>query len=102
MVQETTKNITIDVIQKAVVDYFKISLAELRGKRRNKNIVYARQIAMLLSRQLTNLSLPEIGNAFGGKDHTTVLHACKKTDQDLKVNSELKNAVQNITNILKH
>lgn len=72
------KPITIDNIQKLVAEYFKIRVADLLSSRRNRSITRPRQIAMALAKQLTRHSLPEIGNAFGGRDHTTVLHACRK------------------------
>jgi chromosomal replication initiator protein len=70
--------VTIDNIQKTVAEYFKIRVADLLSKRRSRSIARPRQIAMALARELTNHSLPEIGDAFGGRDHTTVLHACER------------------------
>jgi chromosomal replication initiator protein len=72
------RQLTIDNIQKTVAEYYKIRVADLLSKRRNRSITRPRQIAMTLCKELTNHSLPEIGDAFGGRDHTTVLHACKK------------------------
>ena len=72
------KLVTIDNIQKTVVEYYKIRLADLLSKKRTRSIVRPRQLAMALCKELTNHSLPEIGDAFGGRDHTTVLHACRK------------------------
>ncbi len=72
------KLVTIDNIQKTVAGYFKIRVADLHSKRRSRSITRPRQIAMALAKELTNHSLPEIGDAFGGRDHTTVLHACRK------------------------
>jgi len=72
------KLVTIDNIQKTVADYFKIRISDLLSARRSRSITRPRQIAMALSKELTNHSLPEIGDAFGGRDHTTVLHACRK------------------------
>ena len=72
------KLVTIDNIQKTVADYYKIRVADLISKRRTRSIVRPRQVAMALAKELTNHSLPEIGDAFGGRDHTTVLHACRK------------------------
>jgi chromosomal replication initiator protein len=72
------KPITIDSIQKLVAEYFKIRVADLLSSRRNRSITRPRQIAMSLAKSLTRHSLPEIGSAFGGRDHTTVLHACRK------------------------
>lgn len=100
MVKETTKNISIEMVQKSVAEHFSISLSELRAKRRNRNVVLPRQIAMYLSRKLTNMSLPEIGNAFGGKDHTTVLHSFKKIEKEVINDSTIKNTVELLTTTL--
>jgi len=75
------KPITIDNIQKLVAEYFKIRVADLLSSRRNRSITRPRQIAMSLAKSLTRHSLPEIGSAFGGRDHTTVLHACRKVEE---------------------
>ncbi len=75
------KLVTIDNIQKTVAEYYKIRVADLLSKRRNRSITRPRQLAMALCKELTNHSLPEIGDAFGGRDHTTVLHACRKIDE---------------------
>ena len=72
------KTVTIENIQKTVAEYYKIRLADLSGKSRSRSIARPRQLAMALAKDLTSKSLPEIGQAFGGRDHTTVLHACRK------------------------
>lgn len=72
------KQVTIENIQKTVAEYYKIRVAELLSKRRSRSVARPRQVAMALSKELTTHSLPEIGDAFGGRDHTTVLHACRK------------------------
>ena len=72
------KLVTIDNIQRSVAEYYKIKMADMLSKRRNRAVARPRQVAMTLSKELTNHSLPEIGDAFGGRDHTTVLHACKQ------------------------
>lgn len=87
--------VSIDNIQKTVADYYRIKMAELLSKKRTRNLARPRQIAMSLARELTTMSLPEIGNSFGGKDHSTVIHACKtilnlravdtKTEADYKI-----------------
>ena len=86
------KLVTIDNIQRTVAEYFKIRVADLLSARRSRSITRPRQLAMSLSKELTNHSLPEIGDAFGGRDHTTVLHACRKTkelrDSDTKINDD--------------
>ncbi len=96
MVQEKTKNIGINLIQNKVAQFYNISISEFSAKRRNKNIVLPRQIAMYISRQVTKLSLPEIGLAFGGKDHTTVLYSCKKIEMDVKKDSDLRDAIEKL------
>ncbi len=75
--------VTIENIQKTVAEYYKIRVAELLSKRRSRSIARPRQVAMALARELTNHSLPEIGDAFGGRDHTTVMHACERV-KDLR------------------
>ena len=75
------KLVTIDNIQRSVAEYYKIKMADMLSKRRNRSVARPRQVAMTLSKELTNHSLPEIGDAFGGRDHTTVLHACKQINK---------------------
>jgi chromosomal replication initiator protein len=101
LLKEPTKLITIDFIQRCVVEEFGISLQDLKTKRRNKQVVFPRQIAMYLSRELTELSLPEIGELFGGKDHTTVLHSYKKIKENISNNLELKERVEKVIQIIK-
>ncbi len=87
--------VTIENIQKTVAEYYKIRVADLLSKRRNRSIARPRQVAMALTKELTNHSLPEIGDAFGGRDHTTVIHACKKINElrlsDLKIKEDYAN-----------
>ena len=89
-------------IQKKVADYYKIRVADMHSKSRPRVIAYPRQIAMYLSKKLTQKSYPEIGELFGGKDHTTVLHACKKIESDRRINEELNHELhvleQNLQN----
>lgn len=89
------KQVTIENIQKTTAEYFKIRVADLLSKRRSRSIARPRQIAMTLAKEFTNHSLPEIGDAFGGRDHTTVIHACKKINelqqQDQKIEEDYKN-----------
>lgn len=73
-----SRQVSIENIQKTVCDYYKIKLVDLHSKRRTRVLVRPRQMAMAITKELTNMSLPEIGQAFGGRDHTTVLHACRK------------------------
>ncbi len=92
------KQVRIENIQKTVSEYYKIKVSDLLSKRRNRSIARPRQIAMALSKELTSRSLPEIGEAFGGKDHTTVLHACRKI-KELK--EELEDINEDYTNLLR-
>jgi chromosomal replication initiator protein len=101
LLKETKRLITVDFIQRCVAEEFGVSLHDLKTKRRNKNIVLPRQIAMYLSRELTDLSLPEIGNHFGGKDHTTVLHSYNKIKEDLNSKSGLKDKVEQLRQVIK-
>jgi chromosomal replication initiator protein len=101
LLREPKKLITVDFIQRCVVEEFGISLADLKNKRRNKTIVFPRQIAMYLSRELTDLSLPEIGEFFGGKDHTTVLHSFNKIKEELKKDGSLKERVERVIQIIQ-
>jgi len=88
--------VTVERIQRVVADYFSLGSNDMRAKKRTKKIVYPRQIAMFLSRELTKLPLVEIGGLFGGRDHTTVMHACEKIDGDIKKNPHLRGVVDNI------
>jgi len=84
MIVEGEKRVGVELIQKKVAGYFDIALQDMKVKKRTRAVAYPRQIAMYLSRDLTDLSLPEIGSSFGGRDHTTVLHACEKIERELK------------------
>jgi chromosomal replication initiator protein len=101
LLKEPKKLITVDFIQRCVAEEFGVSLQELKTKRRNKQVVFPRQIAMYLSRELTDLSLPEVGELFGGKDHTTVLHSYKKIKEDIYNNPELKERVEKVIQVIK-
>lgn len=79
------RQISIENIQKTVADYYKIKVAEMYSKKRTRNVARPRQVAMALAKELTHLSFPEIGDAFGGRDHTTVMHACRRIEE-LKTN----------------
>jgi chromosomal replication initiator protein len=96
------KQVSVENIQKTVADFYRIKLVDLLSKKRTRIIARPRQIAMCLARELTQLSLPEIGNAFGGRDHSTVLHACK-TIENLKNSDAILNADFNLLNqTLRH
>ena len=101
MIVEGEKKITIDLIQKKVSEYFDIKLSDMRVKKRNKTIAYPRQIAMYLARQLTDYSLPEIGDYFGGRDHTTVIHACDKIEKDITTEKGLRGLLDKLVQSIK-
>lgn len=84
-----TRQISIENIQKTVADYYKIKVAEMYSKKRSRVVARPRQIAMALAKELTQLSLPDIGDAFGGRDHTTVLHACRRIEELRSVDPNL-------------
>lgn len=95
------KMVTMENIQKTVAEYFKLRVVDLKSKRRTRSIARPRQMAMALSKKLTNHSLPEIGDAFGGRDHTTVLHACRKIDElcklEVRINEDYTNLIRMLT-----
>ncbi|MCL9777021.1 MULTISPECIES: chromosomal replication initiator protein DnaA [Vibrio] len=94
------KLVTIDNIQKTVAEYYKIKVADLLSKRRSRSVARPRQLAMALAKELTNHSLPEIGDAFGGRDHTTVLHACRKIAQLREESHDIKEDYSNLIRTL--
>ena len=93
--------VTIDNIQRVVTEYFKVKMSDLLSKRRSRSVARPRQVAMALAKELTNHSLPEIGEAFGGRDHTTVLHACRKIkelqDRDQEMRDDMKQLMRTLT-----
>lgn len=97
---EETRKITIDLIQRATAEYYDVSVSDMRVKRRSKTIAFPRQVAMYLVRELTDHSLPEIGQYFGGRDHTTVLHAYNKVLKEVEKDPGTKKAVDHIKNSL--
>lgn len=94
------KLVSIDNIQRTVAEYYKIKVSDLLSKRRNRSVARPRQVAMALSKELTNHSLPEIGDAFGGRDHTTVLHACRKIKTLREESHDIKEDYSNLTRTL--
>ena len=94
------KMITIDNIQKTVAEYYKMRVADLVSKRRSRSVARPRQLAMALAKELTNHSLPEIGDAFGGRDHTTVIHACRKIADLRRSETRIKEDYINLGRIL--
>ncbi|MGI6359187.1 MAG: chromosomal replication initiator protein DnaA [Bacillota bacterium] len=95
------KQITIEDIQVAVAQHFSLRTEDMKAKKRTKAIAFPRQIAMYLSRKLTEHSLPKIGDEFGGRDHTTVLHACDKIENDISTNPQLAETIKALTENLK-
>ena len=95
------RKVSIDNIQKTVASYYKIKIADILSKRRSRSVARPRQLAMALSKELTNHSLPEIGDAFGGRDHTTVLHACRKIKElreaDRDIHDDYDNLYRSLT-----
>jgi chromosomal replication initiator protein len=94
------KQVSIENIQRTVAEYFKMRVADLLSKRRNRSVARPRQIAMALAKELTNHSLPEIGDAFGGRDHTTVIHACRKIAELKRLEERLREDYSNLERIL--
>ena len=94
--EEGRQVITIETIQKKVAEHFDLRLADMTGKRRPENIAFPRQIAMFLSRQLTQHSLSVIGEAFGGRDHGTVLHACRTIKGRMEVDPQIRQVVSRL------
>lgn len=90
------KQISLDNIQRTVAEYYKIKIADLMSKRRSRSVARPRQVAMSLAKELTNHSLPEIGDSFGGRDHTTVLHACRKIKELRETNSDIHEDYKNL------
>ncbi len=95
------RQISLDNIQKIVAEYYKIKLSDMMSKRRSRSVARPRQVAMALAKELTNHSLPEIGESFGGRDHTTVLHACRKIKEleetDADIREDRKNLLRSLT-----
>ena len=89
-----------ELIQKKVAEYYQMRVEDFKAKKRTKNIAFPRQIAMYLCREMTDLSLPKIGELFGGRDHTTVIHACEKISEELRNDQTLQMTINNIKNSL--
>lgn len=96
LISDKNKLITIDLIKNAISNYFNISLEDLSSKKKPKSISHPRQVAMYLSRKYTDNSLPKIGDEFGGRDHSTVIHAFNKITADLETDNELKKAIEDL------
>lgn len=94
------RQISIDNIQKTTAEYYNIKVSDLLSKRRNRTIARPRQLAMAIAKELTNHSLPEIGDAFGGRDHTTVLHACRKVAELRVTSTDISEDYRNLSRLL--
>jgi len=92
-----SKQITVELIQEVVANYYSLRIEDFKSARRTRNVAFPRQIAMYLARKITDLSLPKIGEEFGGRDHTTVIHAYEKISQAIKTDEQLQNAVKELT-----
>jgi len=95
------RNVSLELIQKVVAEYFGLSSVDIRGKKRTKAIVYPRQIAMYITRDITEFSTTEVGLAFGGRDHTTVMHACQRIEDRMKTDPMLEPTIQNLIRNIK-
>ena len=96
LIVETQRKITVDLIQKKVAEYFEVRPSDMTAKRRSRSVAYPRHVAMYLSREMTTLSFPEIGEQFGGRDHTTILHAYEKIKKDVKRDQKSKSLVDKL------
>ena len=95
------RQVSVDNIQRTVADYYKIKVSEMYSKKRSRNVARPRQMAMALAKELTQLSLPDIGDAFGGRDHTTVLHACRKIAELKSENPEIGRDFEALLQVLR-
>ncbi len=96
-----SRQVSIENIQRTVADYYKIKVSEMYSKKRTRNVARPRQVAMALAKELTQLSLPDIGEAFGGRDHTTVLHACRKIAQLKSSSNEMTADISSLLKVLR-
>jgi len=101
MLKEGSKKVNVDHIQKKVAAYFNIAHEDMKAKKRTQTLAYPRQIAMYLSREMTDLSLPEIGAYFGGRDHTTVIHACTKIEKAIKDSEDVHTLIEHLISVIK-
>ena len=99
--EEARRSVTIDQIQKRVAEHFDVRIADMTSKRRPANIAFPRQVAMYLARELTKASLNEIGDAFGGRDHGTVLHACKLVKRRMQEQDKIRQTISFIDSALQ-
>ncbi|GLV14786.1 chromosomal replication initiator protein DnaA [Alicyclobacillus hesperidum] len=93
--------VTVNQVQKVVSDHYGLRIEDLRGKKRTRNIAFPRQIAMYLTRELTDMSLPRIGEAFGGRDHTTVMHACDRVAEEMEKDTDLRATIDRLAEAIR-
>jgi len=98
IIVEQTKEITIEKIQKTIATHYQIKTSDLKSSKRLKTLVLPRQIAMYISRKLTSASYPEIGSKFGGKDHSTIIHAIKKIEKNMQDDLQLRTTIEKLIN----
>lgn len=96
------KKVSVSDIKEVVANYYNISIEDIVSKKKTKNIAYPRQISMYITRKLTDLSLPKIGDEFGGRDHSTVLHACNKIDEDMENSQDVKKNIEDLLSMLNN
>ena len=98
---QVSEEVTVERIQKLVCEHFQVKLSELKSKKRSRSVVVPRQIAMYLARKYTHHSLPDLGEAFGGKDHTSVLHSIRKVEKMLKEDEEMRRTIEKLERLLE-
>jgi len=101
LIEDDEKPVTTEQIQKIVSEHFAIKLSDMKAKKRTKEVALPRQIAMYLSKQLTNLSLSDIGKNFGGKDHATVIYACKQVEEKRAKEEAFNSMIENLIRKIK-
>jgi chromosomal replication initiator protein len=94
-------NMSIDIIQRVVAEYFSLSSNDLKGKKRTQNIVFPRQLTMYIAREITEYSTTELGQSFGGRDHTTVMHSCQKIEERIRSDPTLDSTIQTLIRLIK-
>jgi chromosomal replication initiator protein len=102
LLRANDRRITIDDIQKQVAGHYNIKVSDMHSARRARNVARPRQVAMYLSKRLTSKSLPEIGRRFGGKDHTTVMHAVKRVEELCKIDNDFAQDIELLTRMLQN
>ena len=96
IIVDKTRELSIEMIQKQVAEFYKVKVSELKSEKRQKAIVVPRQVAIYLCRELTKASYPEIGEKFGGKDHSTIIHSVKKIERLSEQDADLKGTIENL------